>query len=836
MPHAPGPAPEGPAFRPFVPPEAEPRELTWSALAVGSILGIVFAASSVYLALKVGLTVSASIPIAVLSITLFRRFARGPGTSILVNNIVQTTGSAGESLAAGVAFTLPSLLVMGYDLEFSRVLLVALLGGVLGVLMMVPLRHGLIVKEHGRLTYPEGTACAQVLVAGERGGMSAKTVFGGFGVGAVHALLYRVFGFFKEIPEFVVPKSWGHFAKASVGGELSAPLLGVGYLIGYRTAAEMMAGGVVSFLVLVPLIAWFGEGIPGPFGPDVGAPIGAMEPYEIRNAYLLYIGAGAVATGGFLSLARSMPMIVSAFRRGLGSMGGGGAPRVLRTERDLPMRVVIFGSLALAAAIALAPVLQVNAFSAVLIVAFGFFFVTVSSRVTGELGSSSNPISGMTVATLLLTCLLFVAAGWTGVSYKAMALTTAALVCVAASNGGTISQDLKTGFLVGATPARQQIAIVVGVITSAAFIGGTLAILERAGTTVAPKSRTHADVIMLEGPLWDGALRRHEGVDYRVAEAAEWLASGEPFRATSKDAERPSTPPRRHLVDASGVVRFKVVETATPLARSEVWRHEGADYRVVNLPELDAAVPRGRYLADEAGKIRFKLDPSVGGEKYAVVAPAQRPDPSTLSAVKDEVDYEVDGVRHPIRTDLSDGRRYLLTPDGASVAYEAATVQKFDAPKARLFALIIDGILDGRLPWTLVLVGVFLALALELIGVSSLSFAVGAYLPIDASTPIFLGGIVRAFVDRRTGQTGAEAESSPGTLHASGLIAGGAIATLLALGLSLAPSMAPTLKAAASVGPGIFGEAAASDWLPLLPFGAMMFLLARIALRPTGAR
>src|SRR5262249_3164734 len=291
------------SFQPFIPAQARLPELTLPPLLVGSALGIVFAFSSVYLSLKVGLTVSASIPVAVMSITLFRWLARAlrvRPTTILENNIAQTAGSAGESLAAGVAFTLPSLLLMGFEMELMRVLLVALLGGLIGVLMMIPLRHGLMVKEHGKLTYPEGTACAQVLIVGEQGGTNAKTVFQGFGWGLVHAVLTRIFHFWKDEPGWVLKAR--HMAKASIAGDLSAPMLGVGYIIGYETSAVMMAGGVLSFVILVPLIAHFGGQLAHPFGPGVTMPISKMDPHEIRNAYLLYIGAGAVATGGFISL------------------------------------------------------------------------------------------------------------------------------------------------------------------------------------------------------------------------------------------------------------------------------------------------------------------------------------------------------------------------------------------------------------------------------------------------------------------------------------------------------------------------------------------------------
>jgi len=661
---------------PYVPPSASMTELTLRALVVGSLLGICFAASSVYLGLKIGLTVSASIPIAVLSITLFRAFGRA---TILENNIVQTTGSAGESIAAGVAFTLPSLLLMGFDLDVLRVSLVALFGGALGVLMMIPLRQGLIVREHGRLPYPEGTACAQVLIVGDQGGTSAKTVFSGFGAGALFSLLGNVGKFWGEYATWSFDR---YFPGASLSVEPNPALLGVGYIIGTRVACVVLAGGALSFLVLIPLIHVFGPELTSPLIAGGAKPVREMSPGQIRNAFVLYIGAGAVAAGGILSLLRSLPTLWAAFRSGAADFSASGAARPLRTQRDLPLSLVLGGSLALVVAIALAPPLGINALSAVLIVLFGFFFVTVSSRITGEIGSSSNPISGMTVATLLLTCVLFVAAGWSGVPYKEMALCTAALVCVAASNGGTISQDLKTGFLVGATPRAQQLAIMVGVATSALVIGWTLLYLNRTATTYVPRSYP------------------------------EFVATEQSVRElTDRDPAR--------LAFASQL---------------REWR--GVDYRVLYIRKPTQGIPTGQYLVGHDGRIAYLVDPGVCG-----VEPEQ---------------YGADG-----RLEKS--------------------VSKFDAPKAQLFRLIIDGVLGGDLPWALVLVGVVLALLVELCGVPSLPFAVGAYLPFSTSTSIALGGVVRWLVDRRSSRAPAAlpSDSAPGALFSSGLIAGGAIAGLL---------------------------------------------------------
>jgi len=658
---------------PYVPASASLTELTVRGLVVGSLLGICFAASSVYLGLKIGLTVSASIPIAVLSITLFRAFGRA---TILENNIVQTTGSAGESIAAGVAFTLPSLLLMGFDLDVARITLVALLGGTLGVLMMIPLRQGLIVREHGRLPYPEGTACAQVLIVGDQGGTSAKTVFSGFSLGALFSLLGNVGKFWGEYPSWSFDR---FFPGASLSFEANPALVGVGYIIGTRVACVMLAGGALSFLVLIPLIHLLAPELTSPLIANGGKAVREMSPGQIRNAFVLYIGAGAVAAGGVLSLVRSLPTLWSAFRSGAAEFSRGGTGPPPRTQRDLPLSLVVGGSMALVAAIAVAPPLGINAVSAALIVLFGFFFVTVSSRITGQIGSSSNPISGMTVATLLVTCLLFVAAGWWAVPYKEMALCTAALVCVAASTGGTISQDLKTGFLVGATPRAQQIAITVGVATSALVIGWTLLYLNETATTYV--ARSYPDFV---------------ASDERMGE----LSRSDPGR----------------VAFAPHLQEFR-----------------GARYRVLYVRKPTQGVPTGKYLVGSDAQIAYLVDPGVCG-----VEPEQR------------------------------------APDG----HVEKTVSKFDAPKAQLFRLIIDGVLGGDLPWSLVLVGVALALLVELCGVPSLPFAVGAYLPFSTSTSIALGGAVRWLADRSR-REGEASDSAPGALFSSGLIAGGAIAGLL---------------------------------------------------------
>jgi putative OPT family oligopeptide transporter len=655
--------------------DAAPRELTVRALVLGSLLGVAFAASSVYLGLKVGLTVSASIPIAVLSITVFRALGR---SSIHENNIVQTTGSAGESIAAGIAFTLPSLLLMGFELEIGATTAIALLGGLLGVLMMIPLRRALIVREADRLPYPEGTACAEVLRAGERGGISARTVFAGLGTGGAFALLGQLGRFWGDVATWSLGRA---LPGASLAVETSPALLGVGWVLGTRIALVMLAGGLLSYCVLIPAIHIFGPELTSPLAGAGGVAVRDMSPGQVRNAFLLYVGAGAVAAGGLITLVRALPTIWSAASEARSELKasevlkGGSAARD-RTEHDLPASLVLGGSLAIAVAIALAPWLRIDALTAALVVLFGFFFVTVSSRITGQVGSSSNPVSGMTVATLLATCLLFAAAGRVGVSYKEMALASAALVCVAAANGGTTSQDLKTGWLVGATPRAQQIALAVGVATSALVIAFILTALDRAATTFVP-------------------------------------ASFGSFRAS---AERLEAAPPETLAIAPERLRFR-----------------DAEWRVLAVRAATDGIPVGRYLIGLDDRIEYRIDPGVCGTE-----PEQR------------------------------------GPDGSV----EKVVTKFDAPKAQLFRLVIDGVLGGDLPWGLVLLGVAIAVVIELCGVASLPFAVGVYIPLGTTAAIALGGLVRHAIERRRATPIGEGDSAPGTLFASGLIAGGALAGL----------------------------------------------------------
>jgi len=505
--------PHPPAVKPYIPASAHLPELTLRALIMGTVLGMIFGASSLYLVLKVGLTVSASIPVAVIAITLFgmAKKAGGRESTILENSITQTAGSAGESLAFGLGVTMPAIMILGFDLEISRVMLVGVLGGLLGILMMIPMRRTMIVDQHRELKYPEGTACAEVLkaaatpssreAAGEvrlEGSDEAKAartrafiIFGGFGIGLLYKTLNISFKLWKDTVNFV----FGAPLRAgSAGAEISPELLGVGYIIGPRIAMTMAAGGVLSYLLLIPMIKFFGELLTVPLAPGTML-IKDMGPDDIRSAYVLYIGAGAVAAGGLISLVRSLPTIWNGLRGGLaGFKSGSTGDASLRTDQDIPLKWVAIGCLGIIAVITFATPLHMNLLGALLILVFGFLFSTVSSRLTGEVGSSSNPISGMAVATLLFTCLIFLVMGWTGGRYYVTALSVGAIVCIAASNAGTTSQDLKTGFLVGATPRLQQYAILAGAFASALILGPILLKLNDAGTVYVPAAQVAPQV------------------------------------------------------------------------------------------------------------------------------------------------------------------------------------------------------------------------------------------------------------------------------------------------------------------------------------------------------
>jgi putative OPT family oligopeptide transporter len=500
------PSPSAPAasaaeHKPFIPADQNPPEFTLKAVVFGALFGILFGAATVYLALKAGLTVSASIPIAVLSISVLRFFGR---PTILENNIVQTIGSAGESVAAGVAFTIPALLFLSPGangesyFEYAQILVLAAVGGILGVLFMVPLRRSLIVGEHATLPYPEGTACAEVLVAGEKGGNMARLVFQGVGLGVAYNVLMKVFAFWKEAPAWVSSKT-STLPNATISGEPTAEYLGVGYILGPKVGGIMVSGGILSWLVLIPLLSLL---VPETelnaallsLGRSADWIANTGGPRKVYEAYVRYIGAGAVTMAGIITLIRTSPTIWRAIRESAGAMtrGAGGAATVKRTERDIPIWVVGAGTLGLVGVLVALPLLPGD-FSgklamAALMVVFGFLFVTVSSRIVGIIGSSSNPISGMTIATLLGTALVFLALGLGGESNQPVALCVGAIVCIAAANAGATSQDLKTGYLVGATPIRQQIGLVIGVLASVLAIGWTIKMLD---ASMAPDGMAH---------------------------------------------------------------------------------------------------------------------------------------------------------------------------------------------------------------------------------------------------------------------------------------------------------------------------------------------------------
>jgi putative OPT family oligopeptide transporter len=734
--------------RPYIPAITSLPEMTLRAVITGAILGIIFGASSLYLVLKVGLTVSASIPVAVISITLFRMMSKLGirDGSILEHNIVQTTGSAGESIAFGVGVTMPAILILGFDLELTRVLLVAVLGGLLGILMMIPLRRALIVNQHGILKYPEGTACAEVLKAGASpesraaadplapgagvGGISARTIFTGFGIGLAYKALNVAFKGWRDAPgvTFGAPLKGG-----SLSAEISPELLGVGYIIGPRVAGMMFAGGVMTYLLLIPMVLFFGAPLTEAIAPGT-TPIGQMSPGDVRDAYILYIGAGAVAAGGIISLVRSLPLIVGSVKHGIRDVRAarGGRSSTDRREQDLSVKFVGIGIIVLLALILMAPSLHMNLLGAVLIVLFGALFVTVSSRLTGEIGSTSNPISGMTIATLMLTCLVFLIVGWTGGAWYVTALSVGGIVCIASSNGGTTSQDLKTGFLVGGTPKLQQVSILIGAFASALLMGPILLRLNDTATVFVPIAQVAPQGLTVDVNTLPDTRQRLTGM-----QAGD---SSEQYRVW-------------HKTDAVGG-------------------------------------PAGKYLVDDTGRAVWLVDPGING--------------------------------------VHDTR-----PDGTQV-------RKFDAPKATLVSYIIKGILDRELPWELILFGAMISILMELAGVPSLAFAVGVYLPISSTTPIFIGGLVRWAMDRRErrkpeskelteAEFTAKTDRGPGVLFASGYIAGGAIAGILIAFLAgVLGNFDASLQRWATANNPLFAGPM-SNVLALIPFAVLVLLLWLVA-------
>ena len=659
-------------FRPYIPPEQDIPEFTPKAIILGVFFGILFGAATVYLALRAGLTVSASVPIAVLAIAVFKKIGK---STILENNIVQTIGSAGESVAAGAVFTTPALLFLAGGENYFRYLqisILAIFGGILGVLFMIPLRRALIVKEHGKLPYPEGMACADVLIAGEKGGNLAKMVFAGVGASLLYKFLYGILGLWQEIPIWFRTKKENQIYPASTLDVAVTPeYLGLGYIIGPRIASELFSGGLLSWMALIPLIALF---VPETRVVEDLHKLGFTDAWMASNsyanwiyrAYIRYIGAGAVACAGVMTLIKTLPTIVSAFRESIKSLkGGAGARSQKRTDRDLGIGVVALGSLAIVVILAILPGFPHGPFPgsllmSLLIVIFGFFFVTVSSRIVGIIGTSSNPISGMTIATIMMTCVVFVVIGWKGDVYQAVALCVGAIVCVAAANAGATSQDLKTGYIVGATPRRQQLGFVIGVVTSAFVVAITLFMLDRT----------------YKGP------------------------------------------------------------------------------------------------------------------------------------------NELHGIGGP----------------------------QLPAPQATLMATIIKGLLAQNLPWGPVLVGIFLAFMAQLAGAHALSWAVGAYLPVSTTAPIWVGGVIKHVVDswrhKKEHEAGEESELSSGMLYATGLVAGGSLGGVLIAFVAFfgdtvlkmeSPTLIEKLDLGAKLYPALKNGLVAGGILAAVMFGLLCVLLLKNA-------
>ena len=669
-------------FKPYIAPEQNIAEFTVKSVVFGCLFGIIFGCSTVYLALKAGLTVSASIPIAVIAITLGRKFLK---TTILENNIIQTTGSAGESIAAGVVFTLPGFLFLspgangGAYFNYLTILILAAFGGMLGTLMMIPLRRSLIVKEHGTLPYPEGTACASVLQAGEKGGVFAKTAFMGMGVAVAYAFLQKVFHVIAEVPAFVSSQANKFWPSATINGEITPEYLGVGYVIGPKISGVLVAGSVLAWWAMIPLMATL-------VSPDVialqlvklgyladintGGGPGNWDPAShsfgnsasaIYRAYIRQIGAGAVAAGGFITLMKTIPTIVSSFKESISSLKEKSEAGILRTERDLSFKVVIIGSLVLIGVIAFMPsqiipgdsIIQ-KIFIGILIIIFGFFFVTVASRIVGLVGSSNSPISGMTIATLMGTCLIFTSVGWSGQFFEPLALVVGGMICIAAANAGATSQDLKTGYIVGATPRYQQLALFIGAIVSSIAIGLVVKVLDTPTADMAAQGITHA----------------------------------------------------------------------------------------------------------------------IGSEKYS-------------------------------------------------------------APQATLMATLAKGILSFNLDWQFVMVGVFIAVMIELCGIKALAFAIGLYLPLSTTLPIFIGGAIKGVIDWRAAKKNevvVEDDLGRGSLFATGLIAGGALAGVVVALLSVnEPIFKALQKISAEHGLTTLLGAGGYQILAVLFFAAMAFMLYRLA-------
>ncbi len=596
-------------FHPYIPADRVAPEMTVVSVVLGAILAIVFGAANAYLGLRVGMTISASIPAAVLSMGIIRFVLKRD--SILENNMVQTIGSAGESVAAGAIFTLPALFMwakegLANEPSMIEIGLIALFGGILGILFMIPLRRALIVKEHGVLAYPEGQACAEVLIAGEEGGTKASTVFAGLGIAAVYKFIADGLKLFPSEVHTEIPSYGG----AGIGMDVLPALAGVGYICGFKVSSYMFAGGVLSWLVIMPMIAVFGGStVLFPAKVTVAELMADGGSFALWSTYIRYIGAGAVLTGGIIGLLESLPLIIRTFRDAVGGFGATGESS-LRTDQDLSMKTLISGIIFIILALWLIPSIPLNAFGAFLVAIFGFFFATVSSRMVGLIGSSNNPVSGMAIATLLISTMLLKNTGTTGAPGMMTAISIGGIICVIAAIAGDISQDLKTGFLVGATPKKQQIGEVIGVVFSAIVIGGIMYLLNSA------------------------------------------------------------------------------------------WGYGS---------------------------------------------------------------------------------------------------QELPAPQAVLMKMVVEGVMLGNLPWNLVLIGVFLSVAMWILGIPVLAVAIGVYLPIHLSAPIMVGGVLRRFIETRKYADEEEKNNcmQSGVLYSSGLIAGeGLVGILLAVlaVLNINPDMSKSIS------------------------------------------
>ncbi|NLY43507.1 MAG: oligopeptide transporter, OPT family [Clostridiaceae bacterium] len=494
---------KGPEFKPFIPADKVLPEFTSTSIILGIILSVVFGAANAYLGLKVGMTISASIPAAVISMGIIRGLLKRE--SILENNIVQTIGSAGEALAAGAIFTLPALFIWSKEWNMGApsmmtITIISLCGGILGVLFMIPLRKALIVDEHENLPYPEGTACAEVLLAGEEGGEKARTTFLGLGIGALYKFITGGLNLFPSEVETRIPGYKG----AAIGADILPALLGVGFIIGPKISAYMLAGAVIGWFAFIPLITHIGSMGEIIMYPAT-VPISQLDHWGIWDSYIRYVGAGAVAFGGIFSLIKSLPLIIRTFRDALGNYSSGvGGNTNIRTDRDISIKVVLIGSLAVILAMAMLPVIPVGFVGAVVIAVFGFFFATVSSRIVGLVGSSSNPVSGMTIATLLITAIIFKATGNDGPAGMIATLSVGAVICIIAAIAGDTSQDLKSGFLVGATPSKQQYGELIGAVVAALAIGAVLTLLDNAwgfGSNELPAPQATLMRLVIEGVM-----------------------------------------------------------------------------------------------------------------------------------------------------------------------------------------------------------------------------------------------------------------------------------------------------------------------------------------------